>query len=187
MRAPGAGAALAGGGDEDGRDPVVVQRALLGERAGRGEPHPLDERARAAGVAAQLGAQRLLHGALQPQRRHPEVVGPAGDERRRVDRDARSPSTIAASTGWPPSTLAMSRVLVVPADAADVDDDGERALRAARRAEHAGELEQPLGRRQRRGGAGRGGVALRDDEEPAVQRPGALGDDGPQIALAVAA
>ena len=35
---------------------------------------------------------------------------------RRVDRDARSPSTIAASTGWPPSTLAMSRVLVVPAE-----------------------------------------------------------------------
>ena len=103
---------------------------------------------------------------------------------RRVDRDARSPSTIAASTGWPPSTLAMSRVLVVPAEP-DVETMRERALRAPRRAEHAGELEQPLGRRQRRDRAGRGGVARRDDEEPPVQRSRALGDDGPQIALAV--
>ena len=177
-------AALAGGGDEDGGDPVVVQRSLLGQRAGRGEPHPLDERARAAGVAAQLGAQRLLHGSLQSQRGHPEVVGPAGDERaprrprREVAEHDRRLDGLAAQHARDVARARRPR-------RARRGHDGERALRAARRAEHAGELEQPLGRRQRRGGAGRGGVARRDDEEPAVQRPGALGDDGPQIAPAV--
>ena len=103
---------------------------------------------------------------------------------RRVDRDARSPSTIAASTGWPPSTLAMSRVLVVPAEP---DVDTMVSVRCVRR-----------GAPNTRASSSSPSVADSAATEPgaAASRgattrsrpssdPGALGDDGPQIPLAV--
>jgi hypothetical protein len=176
-------AALAARGQQDGRDPVVVQWRLLRERGGRREARPLHERARAAGIAADLGPQCLLHRALQPQRRHPQVVGPACHERstrhagREVPEDDGRLHRLAAED---PRQVARAGRAVRPARR----HEREGPLRPPRRAEHARELEQALRAGEVGDRSRRHRVAVRDEQETPVERARPLGDHRPHVAPA---
>ena len=93
----------------------------------------------------------------------------------RTLREARSPSTSTAPTG-PRQLVGEPRRPRRAAAAAARGDERDRAPRLARRAEDPRELEQRGGARQLGLGARAGGVAVGDDDDALVDRPGALGD-----------